>query len=139
MNSSSSAAMTTTIVATVGSPLNTPRRAIERAKQTVSAKSANAAPIPNAAPLVPAAKPEPNPQATAIAAAHAVHASLPHAENASVAREAARSGQNIPSPENTLTSAEEPLMPDQGTTASAASAIAATTAVARSRVIGTKT
>src|SRR5205809_1497071 len=136
MNSSSSAAMTTTITATVASPLNTPRRAIARAKAAVSAPSASAAPTPNAAPLMPAAKPEPNPHTTAIAAAHAVQVSLPKAANASVASVVAMSGQNIPSPENARNSAEGPLAPDHGTMASATSATAAITAVARSRVVG---
>ena len=66
--------MTTTIVATVGSPPKSPRRATARAKQTVSAPSASAAPRPNDAPPLPAANPEPIPHATASAAATAVHA-----------------------------------------------------------------
>src|SRR6185436_5325970 len=123
MKSSRSAAMTTTIVATVGSPPNTPRRAIARAKQTVSAPSASAAPTPNAAPLVPAEKPDPKPHSTASAAAQAVHVSLPQADSASVASDAPISGKKMLSPEKARTKAEGPLVPDHGAMASAASAM----------------
>ena len=140
MNSRSSAAITTTIVATVGSPPKRPRRATARAKQTVSAPSASAAPRPNDAPPLPAANPEPIPHATASAGSHgglpvaaqrreqrawpaAAHDQPHHRRRSARARARRRTRCRRPTARRRAR----------------ASATAATTAVARSRAIGTKT
>src|SRR2546425_12960695 len=138
MKTMSSAPITMTIVATVASPLNQPSRASARARHTVSAASTSAAPMPNAGPLTPAANPALSVHASANAAAAATPPSRPHHAKSGTATEAAISGHSDVAPENARTRAEAAPPAAHGAGASAASAKAATTMVARSRDDGAK-
>src|ERR1700682_2604281 len=126
MKITSSAAITTTIAATVGSPPNTPRRAMARAKHTVSAVSAIAAPKPNDGPVAPSANAAPNVQTTANADAIAVPRSNSRNAQQRVATAAPIVAHRERSPPTARRSAEEAPVVAHGTNSSAASATPAT-------------
>src|SRR5687768_5408852 len=92
MKTSSRDAMTTTIVAIVGSPLNAPARATPRDIATTSSDRAMAAPQPHDGPCRPATKPLAMPHAAANAAAIHVARSWPIHAAISVATAAATTG-----------------------------------------------
>src|SRR5688572_13644018 len=149
MNSSSSIAMTTTIVAIVGSPLNAPARATARASTTVRSDNAIAAPKPNDGPFVPAMKPCANPQPTPSTAAIVAPLSLPNVASASAASDATMTGPSAHAaanaghfgcvPDKAHVSAAGVSRPPHGTKVSASSAAAASSGVVRSRDVGMKT
>ncbi len=146
MKMSSSAPMTTTIVAIVGSPLNAPERASVRARTTVKSESATAAPNPHDGPWVPAMKPSAKPQATPIAAAIDVARSRPIHARTSIAIAATTSGPSDHAaanaghfgcvPDSAHESADGVPPSPHGANASASSATAAISGVVRSREVG---
>src|SRR5437870_13136632 len=147
MKTRSRAAVTTTMVATVASPPNAPRRASARARHTVSAPSASAAPRPNVGPLVPAKNPCAKPHANAKADASAAARSRPsHAKTVAAsaatmsganAMVAANAGHCVVDPASAKPSADGPPPAAHGTSTRATSAVAANAGVARSRDAGT--
>src|SRR5688572_4438261 len=92
MKTSSSDAMTMTIVAIVGSPLNAPARAMPRDIATTSSDRAIVAPQPHEGPCRPATKPLPMPHTAANAAAIHVARSWPIHAAISVTTAAAMTG-----------------------------------------------